>query len=240
VEILEQVGNWYRVRSGDIQGFMEETTVLTEAARARMLDMAAVAASEPVQNTARLTADANLRVEPGRNGTAIRKIPAGTKVEVFERRAQPRPGSADKFEAWLRVRAAQEVGWMLANFLSFDVPEMIAPYTEGYAYTAVRALKEVEDPAGGRFAWYVVAERSPRLDPALDFDGIRVFTWSATRHRYETAFRVRKLRGVYPLEAGTEGENPTFQFSELAADGASTKIRSFTMRGVNVREIRKT
>ena len=47
----------------------------------------------------------------------------------------------------------------------------------------------MQDPIAGPINWYVVGERSPGLNPQLDFDGIRVFTWNMKRHRYETAYR---------------------------------------------------
>src|SRR6185295_1283304 len=53
VEILERKDNWYRIRTGDMQGYLEETTVLTDTARGRIQKMAAAAAAAPIQNTAR-------------------------------------------------------------------------------------------------------------------------------------------------------------------------------------------
>src|SRR6266566_1424734 len=46
VEVLERQGNWYRVRYGiDIQGWMEESTVLTNDTKGRIQDL--VASSKP-------------------------------------------------------------------------------------------------------------------------------------------------------------------------------------------------
>src|SRR6266446_10805315 len=40
VEVLERQGNWYRVRYGiDIQGWMEESTVLTNDTKGRIQDL---------------------------------------------------------------------------------------------------------------------------------------------------------------------------------------------------------
>ena len=55
------------------------------------------------------------------------------------------------------------------------------------------------------------------------------------KHRYETAFRVKGLRGVYPLAIGQDGVNPTFRVYELEEDGNSKTPRDFVMFGVIVR-----
>jgi len=123
--------------------------------------------------------------------------------------------------------------------VEFNVPEEIAQYTEDLAYAAVKTVHQVEDPIAGTIRWYVVGERKPPVDPNLDFNGIRVFTWSKGNHRYETAFRKRDLRGVYPLEVGEKGGNPTFRVYELSADGTTKTARDFVMLGVIVREVKK-
>jgi len=56
------------------------------------------------------------------------------------------------------------------------------------------------------------------------------------KHRYETAFRKRSMRGVYPLEVGQEGVNPSFRVYELSEDGATKIPRNYVMYGVIVRE----
>ena len=36
-----------------------------------------------------------------------------------------------------------------------------------------------------------------------DFDQARIFTWNVKRHRYETAYRERRLVGVFPVSVGS-------------------------------------
>jgi hypothetical protein len=57
-------------------------------------------------------------------------------------------------------------------------------------------------------------------------------------HRYETAFRTKGLRGVYPLEVSQEDGNPAFHFNELSENGSAKMQRNFVMRGVVVREVK--
>src|SRR5262249_49700460 len=86
VEVLEHQENWYRVRYGlDVQGWMEESTVVTNETKDRIQKLAAASQNLEPQNTAVLKQDANLRLEPGRATSIIRKIESGTRVEVLER-----------------------------------------------------------------------------------------------------------------------------------------------------------
>ena len=237
VDVLEHQDNWYRVRySADIEGWMEESTVLTRATKERLQQTVAAAQKLEVQNTAVLKQDANLRIEPGRSTSILRRLDNGAKVEVLDRLTKPRPGSDTSHDIWLKVRPTPtEIGWVLSSAVDFDIPTGIAPYSEEYMYPAVKVVNHVDDPATGRVDWYVVGERKPGSDPYVDFEGIRVFTWNLKKHRYETAFRTR-LRGVYPLSVGTEGGNPTFRVNELTDDGVTKVAKDYVMYGVIVRE----
>jgi uncharacterized protein YgiM (DUF1202 family) len=240
VEVLERQDNWYRVRYGpDVEGWMEESTVITNETRSRIQQLVASSKDLEPQNTAALKQDANLRLEPGRTTSIIRRLDSGTKVEVLERTTKPRPGSDTAHDIWLKVRPApSEVGWVLSNAVEFDIPTDIAQYSEEYVYAAVKKINKVQDPIAGPINWYIIGERKPSSDPNLDFQGIRVFTWNMKKHRYETAFRTRGMRGVYPLQVGQDGVNPTFRVYELSEDGATKVPRDFVMYGVIVREKR--
>jgi len=240
VEVLEQQGRWYRVRLGDMEGYMDASTLLTDAMRDHIQEGINSAINQVPQNTGTLADDGNLRLDPGRNTSILRKLVRGTAVEVLERRTVPREDVTARPDAWLKVRTSPtEVGWLLASFVEFDVPEGIAPYTEDYVYSAVKTVNQIDDPVAGIIRWYVVGERRPGNDPEIDFTGIRVFTWNQRRQRYETAFRKQGLRGVYPLEVGQDAGKPTFRFYELSDDGKIRQQRDFVMNGVIVRELKK-
>jgi hypothetical protein len=238
VDVLEKQGNWYRVRSGDNQGWMEETTLLTATMSAKLAAMAAAAKNQEAQNTAQLRDDGNLRLDPGRNTTVIRRLSADTKVEILERQTLPRPGAPPPaVDVWIKVRIPPAtVGWLLGSVLDYDAPAGIGGFMEGSNYSAIKPLNTVQDSEVGPIIWYVVGERRPGAAPEVAFDGIRVFTWNLKKHRYETAFRIKGLRGMYPLTVGHEGVNPTFQFTEVSENGSERRIRKFVMNGVIVRE----
>jgi SH3-like domain-containing protein len=238
VEVLERQDNWYRVRfSDEVEGWMEETTVVTNATRNRVTDLVTASEHQTAQNTAVMREEANFRIEPGRNTAIIRKLDQGTKVEVIDRVTTLRPGTDSAYDVWVKVRPSPtEVGWVFAGLLDFDMPVDVSPYSEGYTYTAVKTLNRVQDSLGGQVSWYIVGEHRNGMDPRLDFNGVRIFTWNQTRHRYETAFRARNLRGVYPLEVGQNADGPTFRIYELSEDGSNKIARDFVMYGVVVRE----
>jgi len=238
VDVLERQENWYRVRYGsDIEGWMEESTVVTNQTRDRIRKIVAEAQNLEPQNTAVTKQDANLRLEPGRNTSIIRRLESGTKVEVLDRVTKPRPGSDTSYDMWLKVRPAPtEVGWVLAGALDFDIPTELAQYSEEYIYAAVKTINRVQDPLAGQITWYVIGERKPNTEPNIDFQGVRVFTWNLKKHRYETAFRTKGMKGVYPLEVGQDGVNPTFRVYTLAEDGTTKVPRDFVMYGVIVRQ----
>ncbi len=240
VDVLERQGNWYRIRYGEnVQGWMEESTVVTNATKNRIKELVSAAQDEGPQNTAVLREEANFRIEPGRTTSVIRKIEQGAKVEVLDRVTMPRPGSETAHDVWIKVRPSPtEVGWILSSLLDFDIPADVAQYSEGYTYAVVKTINHVQDTLAGPISWYVIGERKPGLDANLDFEGIRVFTWNMRKHRYETAFRTHGMRGVYPLEIGQEGPNPTFRVYELAEDGSTKIPHDYIMYGVIVREKR--
>jgi hypothetical protein len=242
VEVLEHQDNWYRVRFGpDVQGWMEESTIITNQTKNRIQELVTASQTLEPQNTGVLKQEANLRLEPGRSTAIIRKLDTGSRVEVLDRTTKPRPGSESFRDMWIKVRPSPtEVGWLLASSLDFDIPRDIAQYSEDYIYAAVKTINRVQDPLAGQINWYVIGERKPSSDPTIDFAGVRVFTWNMKKHRYETAFRTKGMRGVYPLEVGQDGPNPTFRVYELGADGSTKVAREFVMYGVIVKEKRES
>lgn len=240
VQIMEQQDRWYRVRIADIEGWMEESTLVTDAMRKQIQEVVDSARNQVAQNTGVLVQGANLRLEPGRATSILKRLTARDPVEILERKTLPRDDLPGRYDVWLKVRTSpKEAGWLLSSFVEFNVPEEIAQYTEDLAYSAVKTVHQIEDPIAGTIRWYVVGERKPPVDPNLDFNGIRVFTWNSSKHRYETAYRNRDVRGVYPLEVGQQGGKPTFRVYELGADGSTKTARDYVMLGVIVREVKK-
>jgi hypothetical protein len=70
------------------------------------------------------------------------------------------------------------------------------------------------------------------------FDGLRVFTYNARRHRYETAYIERNLKGYYPVQAfpnGLKGSgSPAFTAVVEENDGQTYK-RIYEFQGYRYR-----
>jgi SH3-like domain-containing protein len=155
-------------------------------------------------------------------------------------------------EDWLLVRDAQgRVGWVLARLVDFDIPLEIAQYSEGQRMAAFFVLTEVADNGvrdkgdqglPKNVAEYLVLFTEPRDGQPFDFNQIRVFTWNGRHHRYETAYRERKLDGVLPASVGREdfgkeGTLPTFTLHVRDKEGTVVE-RKYKLNGPIVRLIK--
>ena len=100
---------------------------------------------------------------------------------------------------WDLVRTKDgTVGWVLARMLYMAVPDDVAQYAEGKRITAYLALGDVRDGDEMKHNWlWTTADSSLKT---AEFDSFRVFVWSKSRHRYETAFVERNVTGFYPVE----------------------------------------
>jgi SH3-like domain-containing protein len=139
-------------------------------------------------------------------------------------------------EDWLLVRDAQKhVGWVLARMVDVEVPLDIAQYAEGQRITAVFVLNQVtdvgEDGQTRQVSQYLLAMNEPKDGQPWDYNQIRVFSWNARRHRYETAYRERDLPGVFPIVVGhqvfdREGDLPTFTL-RVKDDGGTVREKRY-------------
>jgi hypothetical protein len=79
-----------------------------------------------------------------------------------------------------------------------SVPDDVAQYAEGKRITAYMALGDVRDGDQVKHNWlWTTADSNLKT---AEFDSFRVFVWSKSRHRYETAFIERNVTGFYPVE----------------------------------------
>jgi SH3-like domain-containing protein len=239
VEIIGKEGSWYRVRDVEqIEGWMEESTVILDATREAMAEALAASADRPVQTIVRTTDATNLRLEPSRESDVVRRLRRGTDLAMLDRKTTPRPNS-DATDIWYQVRLPeeQEIGWVYYQLVEFETPDAVEPYMEGRTYIAYQLLTTTDDPEVGPRDWFVVAERRGTTDPRFAFDGIRVFIWNLNLHRYDTTLRLRDLQGLLPLERTGTANDFGFRFHVLGDSGESV-AREYRMVGTLAREVR--
>ncbi len=105
-------------------------------------------------------------------------------------------------------------GWVVARFIELDLPDAVK---EGAASANIRPmawfeLNRVNDPSGDKPQYLLAAARGPE-GQVCDFTALRVYTWFARKHQYETAFIENDLCGQSPVvvSKGPRGE-PEFRF----------------------------
>ena len=266
VEVLEKSRRFVRVKTsrGEV-GWVEERYLIDGGVYDGFQKLATENAKYPVQAHGTTRASLNMHVIPGRDTDHLFQMPDATKVDVLKREtadkpqakvnpAPPKPDSpgakkaAEKSaeavparEDWLLVRDQQgHTGWVLSRMIDIDIPMEIAQYSEGQRVVAYFVLNEVPD-ADKKVAQYLVLLTDNKDGLAWDYDQARVFTWNVKRHRYETAYRERRLVGVFPVQVGTadfgkDGVLPTFTLRVTNDDGKAVE-RNYKMNGPIVRRV---
>jgi hypothetical protein len=110
-----------------------------------------------------------------------------------EKEAKPVP-----MDDWSLIRTSGgESGWVLTRRLVMAIPDEVAQYAEGRRIVSYFPLGEVADDDKKKANWVWTTIGDGIRD--YDFDSFRVFIWSLHRHRYETAYIERNLRGYAPV-----------------------------------------
>ena len=228
VEVLEKSRRFLKVKSvrGEV-GWIEERYLVDADVYAGFENLAKENAKSPPQAHGTARAALNMHLTPGRDTEHLFQMPDGAKVEVLKRETAekqqakvnpalprtPKPGSKKApakggevqapMEDWLLVRdQARHTGWVLARMVDFDVPLEVAQYSEGQRIVSYFVLNQVADEEK-KVPQYLVLLTENKDGLPWDFDQARIFTWNVKRHRYETAYRERRLVGVFPVSVGS-------------------------------------
>ncbi|HVA95955.1 MAG TPA: hypothetical protein VNI36_13750 [Candidatus Dormibacteraeota bacterium] len=133
--------------------------------------------------------------------------------------------------------AAPIAGWVLARFIDLDLPGPIRDYA-GASDLHVQAyfvLNRVPNGSGGEAPQYLVAATRGGGGQPCDFTVLRVYTWSATQNRYETAYTESNICGSMPIHVSQSPSGPEFRFAEAGNSGGE---RTYVMRQTMVRRLR--
>ena len=266
VEVLEKSRRFLKVKSvrGEV-GWIEERYLVDADVYVGFENLAKENAKAPPQAHGTARAALNMHLTPGRDTEHLFQMHDGAKVEVLKRETAEKPvpkiiptlprtlkpgskkatAKSDEpqvpMEDWLLVRdQSRHTGWVLARMVDFDVPLEVAQYSEGQRIVAYFVLNQVAD-AEKKVPQFLVLLTENKDGLPWDFDQARIFTWNVKRHRYETAYRERKLVGVFPVSVGSadfgkEGVLPTFTLRVKDDDG-KTLERKYKMNGPIVRRV---
>jgi len=231
VEVLDHEKRFARVRTASgIEGWIEQRYLVDQKTFDALQKLTQDNLNDPVQAPGILRNDTNLHVTPGRETEHLYQLAAGAKVAILKRgtsekqvgavpTARPAVAAAvtktgaktapgPVLEDWWLVRDDQSrVGWVLARMVDVDVPLEVAQYAEGQRFVALFVLNEAEDKDKGvqkKVSQYLCVLTDPHDGLPYDFDQVRVFTWNARKHRYETAYREHGLNGVLPVRVTQE------------------------------------
>ena len=151
----------------------------------------------------------------------------------------PLAGAPAALDDWNLVRTpGGDVGWALARMLIMAIPDEVAQYAEGHRITAYLALGEVLDRERNETKPNWLWTTLTGAHAPYEFDSFRVFVWSTRRHRYETAYIERNVKGYYPVETVSlpgQGEK-AFSLVLEDKDGGLYK-RTYGFSGYHVRMI---
>jgi SH3-like domain-containing protein len=146
-----------------------------------------------------------------------------------------------KTDGWSLVRTqAGQVGWVLTRLVSMGIPDEVAQYAEGRRIVSYFALAETPDGDQQKKTWLWTTTTDSHAP--WDFDSFRIFIWSLKRHRYETTYIERNIKGYAPVlikevdygGKGLAGRYPGFSICMDKKDGTRAR-RMFALIGQTVR-----
>ncbi len=146
-----------------------------------------------------------------------------------------------QIDDWSLVRTKDgKVGWVLSRMLQMSIPDEVAQYAEGHRITSYLSLGDVKnkenDTTMHNWLWTTVSSgQFP-----YEFDSFRVFVWSTRRHRYETAYIERNVKGHYPVTAEDRPGQDERAFSLVLEEKDGTLYkRTYAFSGYHVRMLTK-
>lgn len=141
-EILETLDGWYKVRSGNVEGYVSAEYLLTGAdANARALEAIAI--------VARVNADMLMvREQPNTDCEIITRVAEGEELEVVE-----------QLDGWVKINIDSETGYVCADYVNVyqSLPKGITlkelSYDDGVSNTAVDLIEYAKQFLGNPYVY---------------------------------------------------------------------------------------
>jgi hypothetical protein len=117
---------------------------------------------------------------------------------------EPDPPKAVPVDDWSLIRLKNgRAGWVLTGSLKMNIPDEVAQYSEGHRITSYFVTGDVRDDGQLKHHWLWTT--LSRTKQPYQFDSFRYFIWNLRKHRYETAYVERNLKGYFPVEVTKAG-----------------------------------
>ncbi len=146
----------------------------------------------------------------------------------------PAPPAPPAMDDWTLVRyESGHAGWVLDRLLYLSIPDEVIQYAERARIVAYFQLGSVRDKELVKPVWLWAAQSASARN--LEFDSLRIFTWSVRRHHYETSWIEHSVKGVGPVTLIREGQNITgFRTYAIEKDG-KTMRREYALQNNRAR-----
>jgi hypothetical protein len=170
----------------------------------------------------------------GRPGGVI-PPPASVKKPATPPVPASLPASGPPMEDWTLIRAKDgRTGWVLTRLLLMSVPDEVAQYAERARISAYFSLGTINDQGSAKPVWLWATLSARGAD--YDFDSLRIFIWSTRRHRYETSFIERNMRGYLPLRLQGQPGAGVNSFRVTVDEKSGTRTeREYAVQGYRAR-----
>ncbi len=141
-EILESLDGWYKVSSGNVEGYVSSEFLLTgEEANTR--------ARETISTVARVNADMLMvREEPNTDCTIITRVAEGEELEAVE-----------QLDGWVKVNIDNNIGYVSADYVTVyqSLPKGVTlkelSYDDGVSSTAVDLIEYAKQFLGNPYVY---------------------------------------------------------------------------------------
>jgi hypothetical protein len=165
-----------------------------------------------------------------------------TPADEAEETAAAAEAPPVKVDGWSLVRTQTgQCGWVLTRLLSMAIPDEVAQYAEGKRIVSYFALGDIADGDERKKIWLWTTTTDSHAP--WSFDSFRVFVWSLRRHRYETSYIERTIKGYSPvlIQEVTYNAKPLagrytgFSICLDKKDGSGRVRRQYALIGQTVR-----
>ena len=152
-------------------------------------------------------------------------VPLQALVHGRKRAKLPEP-DVTPTDDWTLVRTAQgAAGWVLTSRIYLSIPDEVAQYAEGRRITTYFSLGKIHDDELNADKDFWLWTTIHAGDHPFDFDSFRVFTWNPKKHRYETAYIQRTVKGFLPVIVKNEAGQETFSLCLAGEQGVRERKR---------------